>query len=174
MPARFLLNSDPKPDFAVSGSTSRPVCASMLCGCCKYHTALFSQSRALHLQGFHPDPNLTYAHDLVPLMGLNRDGTKLEGHVAAVPDFGAAADGDADRNMILGSRFFVSPSDSVALIAAHSAAIPYFRENSLKALARSMPTSQARWTLLQSTDAKQHVALTCVCTMPEIKVCLSG
>jgi phosphoglucomutase len=62
-----------------------------------------------------------------------------------VPDFGAAADGDADRNMILGKRFFVTPSDSVAVIAAHaSAVIPAIkRQGGLKSVARSMPTSQA-------------------------------
>ena len=59
------------------------------------------------------------------------------------PAFGAACDGDADRNMILGPRFFVTPSDSVAIIAAHAkAAIPYFKHG-LKGVARSMPTSAA-------------------------------
>lgn len=62
---------------------------------------------------------------------------------ATVPDFGAAADGDADRNMILGNRFFVTPSDSVAIIAARAqASIPFFK-NGLKGVARSMPTSGA-------------------------------
>jgi hypothetical protein len=62
---------------------------------------------------------------------------------ADVPNFGAACDGDADRNMILGSRFFVTPSDSVAVIAAYAReAIPYFRSG-LKGVARSMPTSAA-------------------------------
>eukprot|EP00742_Colponemidia_sp_Colp-10_P000986 GILJ01001068.1.p1 GENE.GILJ01001068.1~~GILJ01001068.1.p1 ORF type:complete len:585 (+),score=101.69 GILJ01001068.1:60-1757(+) len=87
--------------------------------------------------GGHPDPNLTYAHDLVERMGLGHS------HPDDVPEFGAAADGDADRNMILGKRFFVTPSDSVAVIAANAqAAIPYFR-NGLKGVARSMPTSMA-------------------------------
>jgi len=59
------------------------------------------------------------------------------------PEFGAAADGDADRNMILGKRFFVTPSDSVAIIAANAVeAIPYF-SSGLKGVARSMPTSAA-------------------------------
>lgn len=87
--------------------------------------------------GGHPDPNLTYAHELVDVMGLG------EKKVESVPSFGAAADGDADRNMILGSRFFVTPSDSVAIIAANAQeCIPYFK-NGLKGLARSMPTSSA-------------------------------
>ena len=56
------------------------------------------------------------------------------------PDFGAASDGDGDRNMIIGKGFFVSPSDSVAVIAANATAcIPYFSDG-LKGLARSMPT----------------------------------
>ena len=60
-----------------------------------------------------------------------------------MPQFGAACDGDADRNMILGSHFFVTPSDSVAIIAAYAKeAIPYFHKG-LKGVARSMPTSAA-------------------------------
>ena len=59
----------------------------------------------------HPDPNLTYAPDLVAKMGI------LEAKDDA-PDFAAAMDGDADRNMILGKNFFVTPSDSVAIIVA--------------------------------------------------------
>ncbi|KAF4347045.1 hypothetical protein F8388_019965, partial [Cannabis sativa] len=59
------------------------------------------------------------------------------------PDFGAASDGDGDRNMILGKGFFITPSDSVAIIAANAQkAIPYF-QNGPKGLARSMPTSGA-------------------------------
>eukprot|EP00945_MAST-04E_sp_MAST-4E-sp1_P003710 g3710.t1 len=92
--------------------------------------------------GLHPDPNLTYASSLVKMMGLNRDGTAMNIDTPAIPDFGAAADGDADRNMILGRQFFVTPSDSVAVIAANAGAIPYFKDG-LKSVARSMPTSQA-------------------------------
>lgn len=80
----------------------------------------------------HPDPNLTYARDLVAIM-YGENG----------PDFGAASDGDGDRNMILGKGFFVTPSDSVAIIAANAQeAIPYFKSGP-KGLARSMPTSGA-------------------------------
>ena len=82
--------------------------------------------------GGHPDPNLTYAAELVARMWA-----------PDAPTFGAASDGDGDRNMILGSRFFVSPADSVAVIAANAqAAIPYFKAG-LKGVARSMPTSGA-------------------------------
>ncbi|CAL8995178.1 unnamed protein product [Prunus brigantina] len=88
--------------------------------------------------GGHPDPNLTYAKELVARMGLGKSTTQDE-----PPEFGAAADGDADRNMILGKRFFVTPSDSVAIIAANAVeAIPYFSAG-LKGVARYMPTSAA-------------------------------
>eukprot|EP00252_Welwitschia_mirabilis_P027425 TRINITY_DN93_c0_g1_i1.p1 TRINITY_DN93_c0_g1~~TRINITY_DN93_c0_g1_i1.p1 ORF type:complete len:583 (-),score=135.10 TRINITY_DN93_c0_g1_i1:304-2052(-) len=87
--------------------------------------------------GGHPDPNLTYAKELVARMGLGKQPS------SDPPEFGAAADGDADRNMILGKRFFVTPSDSVAIIAANAVeAIPYF-SSGLKGVARSMPTSAA-------------------------------
>jgi phosphoglucomutase len=88
--------------------------------------------------GGHPDPNLTYAAALARRMGLSGP-TEEE-----PPVLGAAADGDADRNMIVGSRFFVTPSDSVAIIAAHAHVLPWLvRAGGLKALARSMPTSGA-------------------------------
>ena len=82
--------------------------------------------------GGHPDPNLTYAEELVKTM-----------FSAEAPDFGAASDGDGDRNMILGNNFFVTPSHSVAIIAANATkCIPYFKDG-LKGLARSMPTAAA-------------------------------
>ncbi|XP_018007767.1 phosphoglucomutase-1-like [Hyalella azteca] len=82
--------------------------------------------------GLHPDPNLTYAADLVATMR----GTDLY-------KMGAAFDGDGDRNMILGERgFFVTPCDSVAVIANNASCIPYFR-GGVGGLARSMPTSCA-------------------------------
>ena len=81
--------------------------------------------------GGHPDPNLVYAHDLVAILfGEN------------APDFGAASDGDGDRNMILGRKFFVNPSDSLAVLAANATLVPGYREG-LTGIARSMPTSQA-------------------------------
>lgn len=86
--------------------------------------------------GLHPDPNLTYAADLATTMKLGQEDTD------GAPELGAASDGDGDRNMILGKGFFVSPSDSVAVIAANAGCIPYFKAG-LKGLARSMPTSGA-------------------------------
>lgn len=79
----------------------------------------------------HPDPNLVYAHDLVEI-AFGDDA----------PDFGAASDGDGDRNMILGQRFFVTPSDSLAVLAANAKLIPGYQAG-LAGIARSMPTSQA-------------------------------
>lgn len=94
--------------------------------------------------GGHADPNLTYAKELVALMGLDRTGMKIDVGGRAIPSFGAAADGDGDRNMILGTQFFVSPSDSLAVIAANANAIPFFKsQGGLKGVARSMPTSGA-------------------------------
>lgn len=81
--------------------------------------------------GLHPDPNLTYAKGLV-------DRVDKE-NIA----FGAASDGDGDRNMIYGAGTFVSPGDSVAIIAEYADAIPYFARNGVHGLARSMPTSGA-------------------------------
>jgi phosphoglucomutase len=81
--------------------------------------------------GGHPDPNLTYAHQLVDV---------LYGEDA--PDFGAASDGDGDRNMILGRHFFVTPSDSLAVLAANARLVPGYRQG-LAGIARSMPTSAA-------------------------------
>lgn len=81
--------------------------------------------------GGHPDPNLTYAADLVAR--VNAD---------PIYQFGAASDGDGDRNMIIGHRFFVTPSDSLAVMAANATLIPGYQRG-LTGVARSMPTSQA-------------------------------
>merc|ERR1712241_98170 len=82
--------------------------------------------------GGHPDPNLTYAEDLVNAMSAGQHA------------FGAAFDGDGDRNMILGPKaFFVTPCDSLAVIANNLEIIPYFQKNPANGYARSMPTSAA-------------------------------
>jgi len=82
--------------------------------------------------GGHPDPNLTYAGDLVDAMKSGEFG------------FGAAFDGDGDRNMILGQHaFFVTPCDSLAVLANNLDHIPYFKKSGVKGVARSMPTSAA-------------------------------
>ena len=81
--------------------------------------------------GGHPDPNLVYAHTLVE--AVDKGGIQ----------FGAASDGDGDRNMIYGANAFVSPGDSLAIIAHYAKLIPYFRDQGVYGLARSMPTSGA-------------------------------
>jgi phosphoglucomutase len=81
--------------------------------------------------GGHPDPNLTYAHDLAALL--------LEGDAY---DFGAACDGDGDRNMVLGRHCFVNPSDSLAVLTANATVVPGYA-GGLRGVARSMPTSAA-------------------------------
>ena len=93
--------------------------------------------------GGHADPNLTYAYKLCDIMGVDKEGN-AKSTDAVPPCFGAAADGDADRNMILGRNFFVTPSDSLAIITAHADVIPFFKQQGgLKSVARSMPTSGA-------------------------------
>ncbi len=90
--------------------------------------------------GGHPDPNLTYAHELVDIIyGPN------------APDFGAASDGDGDRNMILGKGFFVTPSDSLALIAANAKMVKGYAKG-IAGVARSMPTSGAVDMVAKSLD----------------------
>ncbi|MFM7675534.1 MAG: alpha-D-glucose phosphate-specific phosphoglucomutase [Synechococcus sp.] len=81
--------------------------------------------------GGHPDPNLTYAHDLAELL-LGGDAFR----------FGAACDGDGDRNMILGQGCFVNPSDSLAVLTANATLAPGYADG-LAGVARSMPTSAA-------------------------------
>ncbi|XP_063829312.1 phosphoglucomutase [Ostrinia nubilalis] len=82
--------------------------------------------------GAHPDPNLTYAADLVTAV---KNGDY---------DFGAAFDGDGDRNMIIGrAAFFVTPSDSLAVLANNLQHIPYFQRTGVRGFARSMPTAAA-------------------------------
>ena len=81
--------------------------------------------------GHHPDPNPVNAAELIALMAA-----------PGAPDFGAASDGDADRNMIVGRGIAVTPSDSLAIIAANAAVAPGYRAG-IKGIARSMPTSTA-------------------------------
>jgi phosphoglucomutase len=81
--------------------------------------------------GMHPDPNPTWAHELMAeMMGPD------------APDFGAASDGDGDRNMVVGRGIYVSPSDSLAVLAANAHLAPGYA-GGLKGIARSMPTSAA-------------------------------
>lgn len=96
----------------------------------------------------HPDPNLTYAKELVDFMTANNEY-----------DLAAAFDGDGDRNMILGkSGFFVTPSDSLSLIAEHgNNCIPYFQgTGGIKGIARSMPTSAAADKVAEKMGIKSY------------------
>ena len=83
--------------------------------------------------GHHPDPNLVHARDLVAR--LFSDGGEA-------PDMGAASDGDGDRNMILGRRFYVTPSDSLAALTLNATQVPGYARG-IAGVARSMPTSHA-------------------------------
>ncbi|SFI38232.1 alpha-D-glucose phosphate-specific phosphoglucomutase [Aerobium aerolatum] len=90
--------------------------------------------------GHHPDPNLVHAHELYELM-MSADA----------PDFGAASDGDGDRNLIIGKRIFVTPSDSLAMLAANAHLAPGY-SGGLKGIARSMPTSGAADRVAEKLD----------------------
>ncbi|MBK0020050.1 alpha-D-glucose phosphate-specific phosphoglucomutase [Brucella pseudogrignonensis] len=81
--------------------------------------------------GHHPDPNLVYAKELYDLLMSDN-----------APDFGAASDGDGDRNLIIGRGIFVTPSDSLAMLAANAHLAPGYKDG-IKGIARSMPTSAA-------------------------------
>jgi phosphoglucomutase len=81
--------------------------------------------------GHHPDPNLVHAKELYDLMMSDK-----------APDFGAASDGDGDRNLVIGKGIFITPSDSVAMLAANATYAPGYRDG-LAGIARSMPTSGA-------------------------------
>ncbi|WP_409434079.1 alpha-D-glucose phosphate-specific phosphoglucomutase [Litorimonas sp. RW-G-Af-16] len=94
-------------------------------------TALMNATPSPDFGGAHPDPNPVYAKDLFDTMFADNG-----------PDFGAASDGDGDRNIILGRGIFVSPSDSVAVIAANAHLVPAYKTG-IAGVARSMPTSAA-------------------------------
>lgn len=81
--------------------------------------------------GHHPDPNLVHARDLYEFMMSNE-----------ATDFGAASDGDGDRNLVIGRGMFVTPSDSLAVLAANAHLAPGYKDG-IKGIARSMPTSAA-------------------------------
>jgi len=94
--------------------------------------------------GGHPDPNLVYAKDLYHLM-MSPDG----------PDFGAASDGDGDRNLIIGKGRFVTPSDSLAMLAANAPLAPGYATG-IAGIARSMPTSAAADRVAEKLGIEMH------------------
>lgn len=94
--------------------------------------------------GHHPDPNLVHAKALYDLM-MGPDA----------PDFGAASDGDGDRNLIIGKGVFVTPSDSLAMLAANAHLAPGYKAG-LKGIARSMPTSGAADRVAAKLGVEMH------------------
>jgi phosphoglucomutase len=94
--------------------------------------------------GGHPDPNLVYAKDLYDLL-MSPDG----------PDFGAASDGDGDRNLIIGKNRFVTPSDSLAILAANAPLAPGYATG-IAGIARSMPTSAAADRVAEKLGIEMH------------------
>ncbi|KAB2867375.1 MAG: alpha-D-glucose phosphate-specific phosphoglucomutase [Bauldia sp.] len=94
--------------------------------------------------GGHPDPNLVYARDLLELM-MGPDA----------PDFGAASDGDGDRNLIIGRGRFVTPSDSLAILAANAPLAPGYA-GGIAGIARSMPTSAAADRVAEALGIELH------------------
>ncbi|MDD4912441.1 MAG: alpha-D-glucose phosphate-specific phosphoglucomutase [Sideroxydans sp.] len=129
---RSLLTSGFRIKFDAMHAVNGPYAKEILEG--RLGAAVGSVMNFVPLEDFgggHPDPNLTYAHDLVEIV-YGKDA----------PDFGAASDGDGDRNMILGQRFFVTPSDSLAVIAANATLVRGYSKG-VAGVARSMPTSAA-------------------------------
>jgi len=94
--------------------------------------------------GGHPDPNLVYAKDLYDLMMSDK-----------APDFGAASDGDGDRNLIIGRNRFVTPSDSLAILAANAPHAPGYAAG-IAGIARSMPTSAAADRVAEKLGIEMH------------------
>ncbi|NGP18107.1 alpha-D-glucose phosphate-specific phosphoglucomutase [Devosia aurantiaca] len=92
----------------------------------------------------HPDPNLVYCKDMHDLL-MTPDG----------PDFGAASDGDGDRNLIIGKNRFVTPSDSLALLAANAHLAPGYKDG-IAGIARSMPTSAAADRVAEKLGIEMH------------------
>lgn len=90
--------------------------------------------------GGHPDPNLVHAHQLVDLL-----------HGDDPLDFGAASDGDGDRNMVLGKAFYINPCDSLAILTANAQCVPAYAKG-ISGVARSMPTSRAVDRVAQAMD----------------------
>ncbi|MFD1251377.1 Phosphoglucomutase [Devosia equisanguinis] len=92
----------------------------------------------------HPDPNLVYCKDMFDLLMTE-----------AGPDFGAASDGDGDRNLIIGKNRFVTPSDSLALLAANAHLAPGYK-GGIAGIARSMPTSAAADRVAEKLGIEMH------------------
>mgnify|MGYP005988866283 CR=1 FL=1 len=105
---------------------------------------VFNSTPLADFGGHHPDPNLVHAKALHDLM-MGPDA----------PDFGAASDGDGDRNLIIGKGIFVTPSDSLAMLAANAHLAPGYKQG-LKGIARSMPTSGAADRVAAKLGVEMH------------------
>jgi phosphoglucomutase len=105
---------------------------------------VFNATPLENFGGHHPDPNLVHAKALYDLM-MGPDA----------PDFGAASDGDGDRNLIIGKGVFVTPSDSLAMLAANAHLAPGYKDG-LKGIARSMPTSGAADRVAAKLGVEMH------------------
>ena len=108
------------------------------------NTAIQNATPLQDFGGGHPDPNLIYAKPLVDL-AFSAQG----------PDLCGASDGDGDRNMILGRDIFISPGDSLAMLAAHLPALPGY-QHGLKGIARSMPTCRAADQVAKALNIPLH------------------
>ena len=114
---------------AITGPYAKEIFAHRLCA---NKDAVINGVPLEDFGGGHPDPNLAHTKELVSFLNAASDS----------PDFGAASDGDGDRNMILGQNFFVNPSDSLAIMTANAHLIPGYKQG-VPGVARSLPTSRA-------------------------------
>ena len=131
--SRLLTSSDFSMCFDAMHAVTGPYATSILEDQLGARQGSVIRGRPLpNFGGAHPDPNLVHAEQLVETM-YREEGA---------PNFGAASDGDGDRNMIMGDYFFVTPSDSLAIMTANAHLIPAYSKG-LKGVARSMPTSEA-------------------------------
>ncbi|WP_421692875.1 alpha-D-glucose phosphate-specific phosphoglucomutase [Aestuariivirga sp.] len=129
---RDLIRSGFTMKFDAMGAITGPYAHSILEGILGFPAGTVMNGTPLpDFGGHHPDPNLVHAKDLVDIV-MPPGG----------PDFGAASDGDGDRNLIIGRGMYVTPSDSLAILAANAPLTPGYAQG-LLGIARSMPTSAA-------------------------------
>jgi len=114
---------------AVTGPYAKTIFENLLA---TNHDAVINGSPSEDFGGGHPDPNLAHTNELVSILNAG----------SSAPSFGAASDGDGDRNMIIGQNFFVNPSDSLAIMTANAHLLPGYKDG-VRGVARSLPTSRA-------------------------------
>ena len=129
---RTLIKSGFRMKFDGMGAITGPYAQAILVGLLGFPDGTVMNGTPLpDFGGHHPDPNLVHAKELCDLL-MSPQG----------PDFGAASDGDGDRNLIIGRGLYVTPSDSLAILAANAKLVPGYAKG-LAGIARSMPTSAA-------------------------------